>query len=87
MKIGLVLARAYMGEPTKAVEVERRPGVVFLSHPDMVSKVKANQVEPVGFPEEDIFEFDSDLYELLTSEWDAGQRPPTSWAAARPLFD
>lgn len=84
MGIRLVLARAYLGEPAKMVEIERRPGVVLLSNPDLVSRVEANQIDPIGFPEEDIFAFDADLYDRLKMEWEQGQQPPQSWKAARP---
>ena len=85
MRDRMVLARAYLGEPAKMVEVGRRPGVVFLSNPDLLSRVEANQIDPIGFPEEDIFAFDAELYDRLRSEWEQGQQPPSSWKAATPL--
>jgi hypothetical protein len=60
--------------------------VIYLANPDKVAAVQAGYSFPVGFPTEDVFDFDPELYDRLRSQWDRdGRTDPQLWNEATPF--
>lgn len=79
-----VLVRADRLRP--AVLLVVRPGdrVIYLSHPDRFGEAKA-KAGGIGFPREDVFRFDADLFARLESQWNReGRTSPSLWAEGVP---
>lgn len=76
----LVVARAYEGRPVTMVLIGKGCGVAFLSRPALAASVARQEIEPIGFPAEDIYRFDARLAEQLVREWESGG--PVSWHLA-----
>jgi hypothetical protein len=55
--------------------------VFYLANPERIAAVEAGETEPVGFPQEDVFEFDEGVFAALADQW-ARQRAtdPAIWA-------
>jgi hypothetical protein len=86
MEYPLVLARAYRGEPLRRVLVEQTERAAFLVNPDSLAAFTAGENGPAGFPIEDVFEFDAEVYSRLRTQWVADSRTDDAlWRAARPL--
>ena len=64
-----VMARAYGDCPMDAVVWEVRGDLIYLSNPRSIDRVERGETSPVGYPREDVFEFDEDLYGSLTSAY------------------
>ena len=76
----LVIARAHRGEPLKLAAISEGERVVYLSAIDKLEAVGNGQSEPIGFPKEDVFVFESDTYDRLRSAWELGTTlPADSW--------
>lgn len=56
------LARAYGDCPREAVVWEVRGNLVYLSNPRSIDRVERGETSPVGYPCEDVFVFDEELY-------------------------
>ncbi len=79
----IALVRAYKGEPLKRVVIECGKRVVYVANPNRMVEIASGQSYPVGFPYEDVFKFDSDLYARLSGEWESsGQTGPSLWRQA-----
>lgn len=76
----LVLARASQGEPIKRMLIEVGERVLYLANPARIAAVEAGESDPVGYPPEDVFEFDEAVYAALVEQW-ARQRvtSPATW--------
>ena len=80
----LVLARAYRGEPLRRVVVEHTDRAASLVNPDALAAFAAGEIGPAGFPIEDVFEFDDDLYRRLRAQWEAhGRTDDALWRSAQ----
>jgi len=92
----MVMARAYRGEPWRALLVEKTDKVAYLISPHTLSEFEAGECQPVGFPIEDVFEFDAGLYHRLREQWEREEQmeveisdvllnrhPHTLWRSAR----
>jgi hypothetical protein len=64
-----VLVRAWGGEPVKLVAITRGDGMVYAANPASLDRVVAGDSWPVGFPEEDVFQFDEEAYRTLLAKW------------------
>lgn len=83
----LVIARAYGGEPIKRVAMGVGPRVVYLANPDRVAAVESGTSAPVGFPEEDVFQFEENIYRRLTAQWAAHPNlMREAWSALEPFL-
>jgi hypothetical protein len=81
-----VLARAYGGEPLQRALVELGATVAYLANPTRLAAVEAGESYPVGFPNEDVFDFDEDLYARLRGQWERdGKTDQSLWSQARPF--
>lgn len=80
----LVIAKTSRGEPLKRILFEAGERVMYLANPERIAAVKAGETEPVGFPREDVFVFDDEIYAVLAEEW-ASQRATqaTTWERLR----
>ena len=80
-----VIARAHGGEPLERVAMKTGRRVVYLANPTRIEAVMAGQSNPVGFPTEDVFEFDEDVFAVLADQW-ARQRAtdPATWQRLTP---
>jgi hypothetical protein len=79
-----VLARAYRSEPLRRIAIEAGDRVVYLANPEYLMEVEAGESDPVGYPREDVFEFDADLYMQLREQWEReGRTDDTLWRSAR----
>ena len=64
----LVIARAYRGEPLKRVAVRTKHGIVYLVNPSRLRDVKSGGANPVGFPKEDVSQYDERSYFRLITQ-------------------
>ena len=80
-----VIARADRGEPLERIAIETGRRVVYLANPARIGAVEAGESNPVGFPREDVFEFDEGVFASLADQW-ARQRAtePATWQKLRP---
>jgi hypothetical protein len=76
----VVLAMASGGKPLKRIFVEDGERVFYLANPERIAAVAAGESEPVGYPHEDVFEFDEGVFAALAEQW-ARQRAtdPATW--------
>lgn len=79
-----VIARAFKGEPLHRVAVDHGPGLIYITTRARLPGVSTGEVQPTGFPDSDIFCFNTDTYERLRREWvDTGRTSPEVWREAR----
>jgi hypothetical protein len=84
MNRATVIARGYRGRPLQRVVISRSHGLVYVAAPDSVSDVEAGDSCPIGFPETDIFLFDSIIYADLCAQWNQhGSTNPDIWHSLR----
>jgi hypothetical protein len=69
-----VLVRAIGGLPVELVAVEVKGGLVYVAHPGSLARVRAGISWPVGFPAEDVFEFDEGAHAALSDQWAVNRR-------------
>lgn len=76
----LVLARASRGEPLRRIFVEASERVFYLANPERIAAIETGESDPVGYPHEDVFEFDEGVFAALADQW-ARQRgtDPATW--------
>jgi hypothetical protein len=87
MVVRKALVRAYGGEPLCRVVVGETERVVYIANPDKLPAVEAGDSSPVGFPHEDVFEFDAALYERLRDQWDQERHTDDAlWKEAANLY-
>jgi hypothetical protein len=88
MAYPIVMARAYKGEPWRCFVVRTTERGAFLAGPNSVDAIEAGECEPVGFPIEDVFEFDAALYDRLHAQWERdGRTDDMLWRSARPYTE
>ncbi len=80
MRGDVVLIRALGGEALRRRVWEIRAGKVMILNPDYyeVAVQTPDEIRPIGFPAEDVFEFDLGLYEKLRAS-----RNQRLWRQAR----
>ena len=80
----VVLAMASGGEPLRRMLVEVGDRVFYLANPARIAAVETGETDPVGFPQEDVFEFDEGVFAALAEQW-ARQRAtdPATWQKLR----
>jgi hypothetical protein len=80
-----VLARASGRKPIKRILIEPGERVFYLANPERIDAVRAGVSDPVGFPKEDVFEFDEGVFVALADQW-ARQRAndPATWRKLTP---
>lgn len=65
-----VLVRAAGGEPVRLLALSTGSGLVYAANPDAMPRVKSGESWPVGFPAEDVFQFDGNAFLLLRQQWE-----------------
>ena len=76
----IVIARAYRGEPLKRVFISQSNGLVYVKNPDCMNGLEAAESLAVGFPAEDIFDFDDQVFGALAHEWqECGATSKETW--------
>jgi hypothetical protein len=80
-----VLAIASGGKPLKRMLIGVGDRVFYLANPERIAAVEAGETEPIGFPQEDVFQFDEDVFAALADQW-ARQREtdPAIWRKLKP---
>lgn len=83
----LVIARAYGGEPLQRVATGHTDTLTYILHPSVADAVGTKPFSGVGFPNGDVFEFESNVFESLNRAWEAGNVGELSrvWAMATPI--
>ena len=71
MAFQMVMARAYRGEPWRSFLVRETEKGAYLVGPETLSAFEAGECQPVGFPAEDVFEFDDALFSRLANSGSA----------------
>jgi hypothetical protein len=76
----LVVAMASGGKPIKRILMGIGERVFYLANPDRIASVQAGETDPVGFPQEDVFDFDEAVFADLSEQW-ARKRAtePATW--------
>ena len=84
MSYPVVLARACRGEPWRCLLIDSTERGGFLIGPESLSAFQTGECQPVGFPIEDVFEFDGSLYDRLLEQWNRERRTDDElWRSAR----
>lgn len=65
----IVIARAYRGEPLEREFISQSNGLVYVKSPGRMNGLEAAESLAVGFPAEDIFYFDDQVFGALAHEW------------------
>ena len=82
MKGDRVLVRADRQRPLERIIVAEGKRVFYRSRPDLFAQV-AKAGGGVGFPKDDVFQYDPDLFAKLSEQWDAsGQVDLETWHCA-----
>jgi hypothetical protein len=81
----LVLAKASRGEPIKRILIDVGERVFYLANPERIDAVRCGESNAVGFPMEDVYEFDEGVFSTLVEQW-ARQREtdPAIWRKLKP---
>ena len=81
-----VLVRAYDDEPFERAVWEVRDRGVMIYRPDLALAVEAGESGPVGFPNEAVFAFNTDLFRELKVAHAKGSRQDlvALWERAKP---
>ena len=84
MTLRRVMARAYRGEPWLALLVSATDKAAYLISPESLRAFEAGECAPVGFPAEDVFEFNEHLFHQLRQEWErTGRTDEAMWRSAK----
>jgi hypothetical protein len=84
MASDFVIARAMGGEPIKRVVIESGERVIYIAAPDKLAAVETGESEPVGFPKEDVFYYETNTYNTLRAQWDSnGKTDSAVWIGLR----
>lgn len=83
-----VIVRASGGEPLERIVMGRGRRVIYLANPHRISAELSGETDPVGFPVEDVFAFNDQVYEALCLQWQKTQATKNAdWEALRPYHD
>jgi hypothetical protein len=66
-----VIVRAFGGEPLKRVAIGHGRGTVRIANPEFLAAVARGWSAPIGFPESDVFLYDSEAWDRLSGQWAA----------------
>ena len=84
MTYPMVLARAARGEPWRCLLIRTTDKAAFLVGPESVAAFETGECQPIGFPAEDVFEFDAALFDRLREQWERERQTDAAlWQAAR----
>jgi hypothetical protein len=84
----IVIARAYGGEPICRVAVRSGNGLVYLANPAYIGEVDSGASWPVGFPAEDVFTYEDQIFKAMISRWrQMGETNQGDWLALKPFAD
>lgn len=82
----MAMARAFRGEPWRCMVVDTTERAAFLTDPEHAQAVQTGEIRPVGFPIEDVYEFDSGLFSQLSRQWEQDRRTDDQlWRSAVPF--
>jgi hypothetical protein len=71
-----IIVRAYQGEPLVRVAVYLTKNKVYAANPASIDRVQRGESYPVGFPIQDCFLFESDIYNELLNNWNMERYTP-----------
>ncbi|PBB84589.1 hypothetical protein [Mesorhizobium sp. WSM3876] len=63
----------------------RTKRLVYLSNPEHEASIRSGESTPLGFPIEDVYEYDAEIFAEMEAAWRKGT--PTLHRALRPLAD
>lgn len=79
-----VLVRAAGGEPCRMAALESANGLVYVANFKALDRVQSGESWPVGFPAEDVFEFDREAFSALSARWaERGSLSREEWRGFR----
>lgn len=86
MKQSIVIVRAYGGKPLRRVAVGSNRGTVHIVNPDRMEGVNSGWSAPVGFPNRDVFCFDTMTWNKISGLWErTGKLSPKDWERLVPF--
>jgi hypothetical protein len=86
MAYQVAMARAWRGEPWRCVVVQSAGCAAFLTAEDQVAAMDAGEIAPIGFPAEDVYEFDLGIFDALCRQWESQHRTDDRlWHSAVPF--
>lgn len=88
MDMQTVIVRAFRGQPLRRVTHECANGRVYVSSERAIRLAQSGALPAVGFPVEDTFVFDAEVFERLARAWSKdGETKPDDWRELKPLAD
>ncbi len=66
----IVIARAHRGQPVKRFALGVGHGHIYLINPAAKDAVERGESSPIGFPEDDVFIFDNQIFSELSEQWE-----------------
>jgi hypothetical protein len=66
-----MIVRAFGGEPLRRILVGIRGRLADAARPESLDRVCQGLSCPVGFPREDVFQFDEAAFDRLAATWEA----------------
>jgi hypothetical protein len=81
-----VIARGYGGKPLARVLCDVQKGKAYLANPEVMDRVRRGESGPIGFPLEDVYEFDAAVLGDLMEQWRRNETTdPNTWSRLHPL--
>jgi hypothetical protein len=89
MRGDIVLVRAYEWKPLERKVWSIGKTTIMLSNPVLFESIEAGKAWPMGFPIEDVFQFDEGLYKQLIKAYErgAGEKLIKLWAKGTPYLE
>lgn len=69
-----VIARAFGGKPIKRVLVDTSPAIAYLANPAFLDRVETGESSVVGFPLEDVYQYDPQCFSEMVDLWKRGNK-------------
>jgi len=86
MSYQFIIVRAYLGEPLRRVKIGSGDRVIFVASEESLERVRAGESVSIGFPKEDVFEFEDDAYSALKMQWGMTARTGAElWRRLKPI--
>lgn len=79
-----VIVRAYGDRPLERILCGENTRLAYIGRPDLYEAFLEGKSGAVGFPWDDVFEFDQDIYMKLSAEFDNGRNMTLAWQQAIP---
>lgn len=64
-----VVALSFCGEPLARMLIAEDNGLSYIANPARIGAVESGDSDPVGFPNEDIYEYDDESFREAAAFW------------------